>query len=1039
MKRLRAAARRLSRIAVRAGALAPVLFFLRAAPAFAGVPSAPGDVYQPASYWQWLPMWRWTSAFGIGFNENLGYGDIADAIMRIFATFVFGVAGFVWAFLQFLLVLALQINVTTTAGKYVDKAVSTVGTGITSTTFFTAVSALCIAVAVIALVRKSLGEGLKTFLRTIVCLGAVTAVTVAATQSVATGSSGTIPGSPSWVLSHVNTLTSGLADLTSGLATQAIATEGTQDMPAPNCVTYESELTNLFDAYYARNNAGDTGGASVASSFSALWQQTYLANWTLAQFGNEQSYVGESNDDNAGVRVACRYLEYANNVPYQQQEEVTLLTKPLPPNLYLSAGGPTGPYSMSMTSTVDYLNSAINAWAMCDYNPSTGRWEADPDFSYLTESGTSYASALDSGSCREWWTNGAGLHAQHWGGSEAGGGNPGTDGNASCGLGTCNPFYLPTGGAITNATGGRDPAQTFLTMFNGHGGTTAFMEGIITLVESLFFLFSFGFMILGTIIAQFVLVILLALLPLLLVVFAWPGDLGRRTMVQTGKWFLSASCAKVLLTLAMSILILIVNVLQDVVNGIIPASAGVGASYAQAFVPLIAVFLFHRLLKTVKMHHMIGPRGMLGMATAFVGGTVVGDEFARHIPRRIPRSPFPADSSSSGGPGRRSDKIPSPPSPSDVGQGDPGGGVGPGPYSQGGDDPGGGFGVPGTSSSRRLPRPTGIGGKDPDGENGDFAEERVGDSLFRQDFARVDAGRFDHAYNEAVANGYDGTKEQFVRERELQEYDAYLAGLPAAAEALSFAEWRRGEADARYLKWREGDTRQQYNAIREAERQREYDEYVAGAGSASPLSFDEYFTRKDNEDYQAYVADATARGETPVSASEWLRQRDEDGFKTFREKKIGQANAKRGSAYIAAKKARQDARRAEARRVAAERRAAAAKNREIAKAIALEEQQRQLRSARIRIAARTATRIGVAAGTVAAGPAGIAVVAGALAAKHAARSTRKAAQIVVESRSAETARSTLGAIAEWRRRQLVDPGPAYSGESDSQTRTPKRR
>jgi len=620
--------RRLVGRALLALAVVGTTILLAAPEAFASTSavSAPGW-----TGWNYLPAWRWQSFDGIGwFHTNLGYTSFGAIPLDLIRSVFFDIAGLIWSHTLWLLRTAMTFTLPRSLGLALDHTAAVVGGVLFSSGVAVVITVAAFLLAVFAIVVR----GERSFRRIVIALLPFILLGIV-TRAAETGG----PGSPSWILNGASNITNWAAGAAAQLSNK-ISTKSSGGVPAPNCQTY---IDALHSDFLTHPPAGlSPTDASTGVALSDLWERGMYGLWAQAQFGASP----------AALRVACRVLENHVGVPPTTQAAIeaqagmatpsaavagqhsfditglsgaiVAATQQTNPFLQLwdiatGSGEPTitggiyGPLPGEPSITQDTF-----AWAMCE--EKGGSWVATPEFANLNYSAggtTKTWSQMAPSECKLWWDKGEFIY------NTSGKQNKILSFFTSLfGGGAPNAFALDTGGAIAAATSvpHTATADTFVTTWNGHNAPAGLGLGFVAILVAISFLVLFGGLGLATVVAQIGLVFGLALLPILLLLLAFPAshDRTKRLMIR----FVSAVAAKIVFVIILGILLLFMVIAADLLP---TATGGIGAGFGLALAPLIAVFALFSLLKTFDMHHVLKPSGALRTTMTFGAGPALGD------------------------------------------------------------------------------------------------------------------------------------------------------------------------------------------------------------------------------------------------------------------------------------------------------------------------------------------------------------------------------------------------------------------------------
>jgi hypothetical protein len=442
-----------------------------------------------------------------------------------------------------------------------------------------------------------------------------TAKTGNATAVAAANQCGTaaIPvGSPAWVAcegtGYLNTIS---LDLSTGfglwgaaLGGQTLGAGGTD--ASPTCSAYVATLYTQYEAYETADYVGATNGtnqtvAPIAADYdpalvttSYLWEQGFLVNWVDAQFGSL----------NQGLDMYCHAME--NNAGINATEQKALFVS----SATLDTTGSVAAYNavpvkdftnLVNTGGTDNNRDAIDetlAWGVCEYDgskwtPRNTGWEEDYQ---ATNSGAN--SSQISNDCPNWFVNGKG-----------------NGGDGEYGIDDVYGIAGAKGAVPGNPTVTDLQDQAAVGGLLGHDTSQIFLDGVLTFLTSLVYLFALGGLAVGSVIAQIGLVLLLAILPVTLLLLAIPTKGGGR--IQSGvrlfKMTLGFFVAKLSLSLAVLVLLEMIQLLDNLTSS---GGSGPMSAILTGVIPLACVFLLHKILKAAGMGNIMSLGGAVAMPLA---------------------------------------------------------------------------------------------------------------------------------------------------------------------------------------------------------------------------------------------------------------------------------------------------------------------------------------------------------------------------------------------------------------------------------------
>ena len=208
---------------------------------------------------------------------------------------------------------------------------------------------------------------------------------------------------------------------------------------------------------------------------------------------------------------------------------------------------------------------------------------------------------------------------------------------------------------------------------NGHSLTGAVPHAFLAIVIAAVYLWAVGGLALGTLVAQFLTVLVCVALPLLLLVGMWPCEAAGRIFGRYLKIGAGSVFAKAVFVSLLAVLLTIISVISRLgeLTGAFDAAAGGGAGFGaamlQAAAPLVAIIAMRWALKDLGLGNVFSLRGAMGVTGRLAAARAPRarpPSAARRQPPPAPRSP-PAASWRTGAcpatpaappPGRRGDR-----------------------------------------------------------------------------------------------------------------------------------------------------------------------------------------------------------------------------------------------------------------------------------------------------------------------------------------------------------------------------------------------
>jgi hypothetical protein len=601
-----------------------------------------------------LPAWRWRDASQLA--SNYGASDVAAGkpIMSTIATFFFALAQFIWGLLLWVIKIALDLNLADVAATQINQAFAKLGGALgTGSGLVVIIVLVGLIAAVRALLQGHLPRAFGIALAVLIPVATLQVMTGLSTG--ATGGTGSLSptGSAGWVAQRgvglVNDVGYGVADSMRTLSGQSSKAAGFTITDAgftgsPDCAPYVQALYSQYnlmngsrvaDKKTAGQFEGNNPGATITlsdqvSTVSWLWERSFLSGYVQAQF----------NSLPLGERMYCHHMELEANVDPAIQVTVAKIaygtTPPQPTTdaLFRSLGDQKDGEAQTF------------GWAACAYEGGT--WKMDDDWKVAGM----VSDPVDT--CQKWWDGGGtNIKSFKWatqydltaGSTNIGTVDPaaGADAIVACmdarnevsnnrdltdteraeqyedlkGDGEACDTAKVTVGAPGSTSAER--ANEAVTAYWGHNVGARLFGGLLALATALMYGYALGSLAVGSIIAQFGLVIMLILLPGTLLLLAFPGRksgnpssmhmAGRRLLRMTGGFF-AAQLAFVLVMVALVQIILIFEALVG----------GQGGSLWNMLIPLAALFMIRKIIKSMGLGDITTPAGALGLTTAAAVG-----------------------------------------------------------------------------------------------------------------------------------------------------------------------------------------------------------------------------------------------------------------------------------------------------------------------------------------------------------------------------------------------------------------------------------
>lgn len=536
----------------------------------------------------YLPAWRWTFP---AFHTNYGIGDTFTSAIMALAQIFANLADGIWFVLLWVVKLATDTNIISSATKGIDTTASNIFhaiAGIGGSNPGALIGGFLIAIILYAIwrgLKAGPGMAIRTGLRCALPLFILVAMGSAAASDNGTG---TVPLSPGWIAKQLDGYVTQIgAFVPTLIPTPAAQAVGSRQ---PNCANYENGLQQEF-ANSAQSNTSLVDAKAeegIPETVNQLWMDSWLKPWEFTQYG----------DPTIGQRVGCRQLEAINNVPASRapafggsnpvaagQKQIELAGGNAPPGLnsgiYNIAGDPNN------------LTREITAFASCAWNGSS--W-------VVTSSMNKVNGGPGGSNCATWWEQGQ-LQPS------------GVDY-------FCTACNGQTAGNIQTATGVDTTANTVFQAWNGHNASLGVMAEFFSLASAVVYAVALGGLSLGTVIAQILLIVLLALLPLLLLLMALPSEQSSRIASKCLKVALGAAVSKIVFLFILGVLVDLISIISSIPG--ISDGSGIGSVFVTAITPLLAFLALHFALKSAGFSGVMGIKGAIATTAAITSGAARG-------------------------------------------------------------------------------------------------------------------------------------------------------------------------------------------------------------------------------------------------------------------------------------------------------------------------------------------------------------------------------------------------------------------------------
>ena len=601
-----------------------------------------------------LPAYRWKQANSM--TNTYGWKDGGNVFFSAIAQLLFMFAGFVWWLLLELIRLALQLDplFSNSVGKEVNNLFYGISSGVSAGFVWFA----CVATVLVAMITPLRSKGAPSIMSVVVMvmlpLGTLWAMTTAAdpTKDVIG------VGSPVWFgrqgVMMIDQTTGFASDVMSDAmgATKMKSIQGAgAGGSGPSCTAYNGALKNAFQAAWATDAArpnedaaakktvldspvtpdpvsnlrgAQHTGAGTMVSLSNLWESAYVPQYVAAEFGGEK----------AGWDIYCHYMERDTGTSAAEQATIgaAAVGYPATPNVTK-----LGPVAISETRVIP-VGDRVNPNSDGSGTPAPATQEAgdtwpeagpyigtDPTWSakekkeqaqlmlwaacknsgdvFTAKKGWAEYGELTDNQCSDWWSSGKIIDNLQW-----------DEGTARDNKWT--PCSSKDGDCASEVS------QMYLAMHGKNAGQRVF-AGAFSLATAAAYMYVFGMVGLGVLIAKVGLLLMLMALPVTLFLLALPkwrvdpktaqrNATGMKLMRKTFGFAAATAVFQLVVVFAVLIIALIRSVLFTFTGGL--------GGTVDMIAPLLALFLMTKLMKQLGLGNLTRPSGALGLAAAAAAG-----------------------------------------------------------------------------------------------------------------------------------------------------------------------------------------------------------------------------------------------------------------------------------------------------------------------------------------------------------------------------------------------------------------------------------
>lgn len=366
---------------------------------------------------------------------------------------------------------------------------------------------------------------------------------------------------------------------------------------SPTCIEYNNAIYEVYS---------QGSGNQALPTLSKLWEQTQYKAWTAALFGSK---VGEVD---LGSRVMCHWAESINRTPAIDQQKLSALAygEAFGDPEVLAPGEPT--FAIFGPLSAEDRRRAMTIWAACDLNGTT--WSTAPYFKGVwSDSIANDALSDNPHKCTYPFSTAAD------GVSRTTGGMRGDD-------------FLIFGDRVEDAFDGLSGAdreslvafETFASSLSGANTADRLLQSLLALGISVFFLYAIGFLSIGMIAAQLMLIILLMLFPVTIALMAIGSSKAKPMLKLTG----TTAVAQAIFALILVTLLILSSIFQELLATLAPA--GFLRSLMVGLAPVAAFYVIHKILKTIGMSSILSPTGALSFLASSALVATGDSRLAKH-------------------------------------------------------------------------------------------------------------------------------------------------------------------------------------------------------------------------------------------------------------------------------------------------------------------------------------------------------------------------------------------------------------------------
>jgi hypothetical protein len=544
-----------------------------------------------------LPAYRWKDS--ASFMNNLGTGDIASGTtgVGLIASFVFVLGSFLWTITLALVAFADTADFLAVAGSAVNSTVHTLVNAIWPLIGLAYVFMLLRLTK--ELIRGNYAAFFRGLLAFMVPISVLYTLGTSTAGPAATTSPATTAGTPAWMATKaVDTIDTSGAALAAAFDpltfdTSSLNIDGNDNMY--HCSRYMGVLESSYTKYA---EGSDNGGPAMFAS--KLWVLAMYEPWSIAAFG----------DTSFRHAATCQWREKSAEVPWQERQELSQLA-----------------YGVDFNKTV-FTNSSQSfgegQWSQDTWALSL--WQAcrpgDVMQGKVGDDGFGWSQTMDK--THEWDQAKSNEHCKSWR----------VDGRDD--LDSAMESLFDRQDDIASVE-----VKNWFKANTGHNAMDRLMLSFVALFGAMAYLFALAGASIGLILGKIGLVLGAMMLPITLTMIGLKIPAGAKLL----RWTASMCALDLVFTLLLGALFQITLVGQTVIaagtgangaagSGAVPAAFGSGYAgmLLSAMVPVLAVLLLSKVLKTVGLGSITNPfkaAGLVSRTSAKALGSQSTGEFVK--------------------------------------------------------------------------------------------------------------------------------------------------------------------------------------------------------------------------------------------------------------------------------------------------------------------------------------------------------------------------------------------------------------------------